>query len=652
MSLFEGVDIKELEKLLEPVNRILKGYDFIKLRRTSDVDRIEMWNRIEEARKRYEEDFVPKLDNDLVQNSSSKFSLAKLLLAAVADTNNEDNSIIGDFSREELDLIEDFEKLRVFDILSTNDAIDKIKRKEGGFYELIVDYYEKQYSNLDKILESPDILTELQIAFRDRYLKRQRKIEEIISVAVRERLIDPSEMRKDIEKTVLDKVKESERIREEALRDSQLRIDQLEIKLQDFNSITSDNFSLSARISQLEAELVREGIKKDTALKALESIESDKSKLDQRYGRMGQLLDEQMRSIEKKRRELEEKERELEVERLEYKEKMQEENQRMVEGELKEISSLKNELRNKETALSEEMKDIGLKKNKIGEKLDQITEVISGKPIRFVTREDAKLYELNFIARFDEKMHKFPLKLYNPLEEKNYNIKSWGNHYRSDSREEVFSEDKSYSEIEVNPLNVRSVYLVEEKRFKLVGDKVKKIAIEALSFNHLLDFVEYNFDTSRATLSEFLMELSRSINSAEIGKYLHIIGIASPTGWDERVIKEIESSEFAHNYVSRYVSVCLIDSVTGGVYYNPADERMAGFIEFFKPEFDREKVERVKNHIREIFKKKDYAVFSDVVEETGDDRAIVNKAIYDLERECKGRTRYLKGVGLVIEVGR
>ncbi|MBU4492229.1 MAG: hypothetical protein KKD69_07190 [Euryarchaeota archaeon] len=53
----------------------------------------------------------------------------------------------------------------------------------------------------------------------------------------------------------------------------------------------------------------------------------------------------------------------------------------------------------------------------------------------------------------------------------------------------------------------------------------------------------------------------------------------------------------------------------------------------------------------EKFELKDYAVFSDVLEESKEDRAIVNKAFYDLEKEGRGRTRYIKEVGLVLEVG-
>jgi len=156
----------------------------------------------------------------------------------------------------------------------------------------------------------------------------------------------------------------------------------------------------------------------------------------------------------------------------------------------------------------------------------------------------------------------------------------------------------------------------------------------------------------RASLAEFLSLITRFIDRAELGEYLHVIGIASPTGFDERVINEVRSTGFARSYVSRYVSVCLVDSVTGEVYFNPADERIAKFVDFFKPEFDSERVAKVKGFILEKFSIKDYVVFDDVVEGTKEGRRIVNKAFYDLEAEGRGRVRYIKDVGLVLEAKR
>ena len=188
-----------------------------------------------------------------------------------------------------------------------------------------------------------------------------------------------------------------------------------------------------------------------------------------------------------------------------------------------------------------------------------------------------------------------------------------------------------------------------EKKYVFFGERIDKVVVEAISLNHLEEFERYGFDARRANMADFLGVITKFINTAEMGKYLHVLGIASPTGWDARVKKEIESSDFAHNYVSKHVSICLIDSVTGDVFYNPADDRISKFVEFFQPQFDKEKEAKVNKLIRDKLSLKDYIVFNDILEETNEKREIVNKAFYDLEAEGKHRMRLIKDVGLVLE---
>jgi len=89
------------------------------------------------------------------------------------------------------------------------------------------------------------------------------------------------------------------------------------------------------------------------------------------------------------------------------------------------------------------------------------------------------------------------------------------------------------------------------------------------------------------------------IKSAEMGKYCHVAGMDLSTGWNERVIEHHNSKEFDFRYVSRNVSACLIDSVTGDVFYNPTDNGIADLIDLFRQEFDRKKVRHVKRHVLE-----------------------------------------------------
>jgi len=95
--------------------------------------------------------------------------------------------------------------------------------------------------------------------------------------------------------------------------------------------------------------------------------------------------------------------------------------------------------------------------------------------------------------------------------------------------------------------------------------------------------------------------------------------------------------------------VCLVDSVTGEVFYNPADERIAAFVEFFKPEFDRERVERVRQFVLDAFKVKDYVLFEDAVSESGEARDIAHRAFAGLVDAGECRMRWIEDVGVVVE---
>jgi len=645
MGNFPNTDWECVKKCLKPVELVLDD-DLETHKRTDRTRRTELWNNIVANSQKLKDGACGDLEKDISQEISGKIRLAKLLLATAAFEIKEDNPIIGEFNETELNLIKELERFALFEHRSIEENVGSIYRHQEGFYELITDYYEKGYSNLDSIWKNQSILMDLKRAINNRYGKIQKRIKEITIACIDQYGLSWVKL------SILIKVKDSEQKRGEIFRDAEAKIEKLEAELKKYEFIETENQSLKDKLSQIDSKLFRKEIENDAAQKILDSLKEEKSRLEQRYSEMGVLLDSQMRGIDDKRRELDKKITELETERLQYKEKMQEENQKIVENELSKIAQLKDDLQNKENALLAEKYQVDIKKNEVSEKLNQITDVMKGKTVRFVTQEDAKMYELNLLARVETKLHNFPVKIFNPLERKKYTINSWEDHYRFDQKEEIYQGDNTnYAEAEAkNPLNVRLVYLVEEKRFKLFGEKQKKMAVEAISLNHLKDYANFGFDTNRATLSEFLMALSTSIKSAEIGKYYHVVGIASPTGWDERVIEHIRSNDFVSRYLSRNVSVCIIDSVTGDVFYNPTDNGMVDLIDIFKPEFNREKVERIKKYVLEKFKLKDYIVFNDVFEETKEMREIVNKAFYDIEKEGKGKTRYIKDMGLILEI--
>jgi uncharacterized membrane-anchored protein len=373
---------------------------------------------------------------------------------------------------------------------------------------------------------------------------------------------------------------------------------------------------------------------------ALNSLDLEKEELAGKYINLEKELTDRVNVIEQRNRELEAREAALEKNKEEYRQQLEEEKRRLVEAELKEIATVKDQLATQATTLQDEQNGLEVKRQEIIDRLRQLNEIAEGKSIRYISSEDAKLCEMNFMARFDTKMQFYPVRLYSPLMKKEFEIHSWkeGQHI-----------SVSESSTPDMPGNVQDRYIVSDKKHGFFGDKIKRIIVEAISFTHLDEFKKYKFDSRRANLADFLKIITRLVDKAEVGEYLHVIGIASPTGWDEKVKNEVQSTTFAHNYISRYLSFCLVDSVTGEVFFNPSDDRISKFIEYFVPEFNREKIEKARQYVVNKLAVKNYVVFDDAVADVGESRAIINKVFYDLQHEDKGKVKYMKEVGLVIQ---
>ena len=182
MSEAKNINYQRLEEVLTPVELVLNG-DFEGLRRKDERERTELWNKIKQSHSTFEDDFFLGLSADLRQELANRFTLSQLLLATAAYANQEESPIMDIFNIKELELVKDFEKFNVFDILSTEEIVQRAARRED-IYNLIVDFYKGQYSDLDLLLDDPEIQRDLKVAFKNRYQKRLDKIVESVKAYV------------------------------------------------------------------------------------------------------------------------------------------------------------------------------------------------------------------------------------------------------------------------------------------------------------------------------------------------------------------------------------------------------------------------------------------------------------------------------------
>ena len=427
------------------------------------------------------------------------------------------------------------------------------------------------------------------------------------------------------------------------------RLNQLTGKFVEYDTINAENTEYKRRIHELRVKLLKGELTGDDAKKALDALASERDALQKKYGDLVGLLDTQMKNIDSELESLDKRKLTLTAERDQYHSALHMEVKWIAEGELKEISALTETLQNKRKSLVEEKSLIFIKKDELSESVSLVDDVIGKKSKRYIAADDARAHELNFIARFDTKMHAYPVKIFSPHEGMTYTVTEWKHHYHYDSgtAADAAMQGATDAGIPNMPLNAGSVFTIDEKDLKYLGKSRKKVVVEAFSYCNTVDYTDLGFDTRMVTMSALMSVLAPIIQRAEEGNYFHALGIASPTGWDDPAITWVKGEDSGSSYMSRNVAVCLVDSASGEVYYNPNDLRILSYIDYFRPEFDLERVEKMKKILRDEFANAEYLEFEKIYEKTKEDRFIIERAFYALEREKVGRVKFAEGVGLV-----
>ena len=619
-----AVDWEKIREVLRPVERVL-DYDLEGLKRLDESRRIAFWNEIEVARSAFEEELATSVPQDLRKYYLSKFSLAKLLLAAASVANGEDNIMASSFSPKEIELIVNFERFNGYDIRSPKEIAEGIARR-NNLFDLVREIYEKHYNDLDQLLDDPHIMWDLKLAFKRRYERRLELIKEGVKLFVEK--YGPIIVVKQVEESLWRKIKEAERFRKGIVAELREKLAEISSLLE---KIPGEN-EVDRRLSILQEEL-------PTA--RWEERESQELGFLKGLLELERELHSRLSDIRRSRERLSELERDLLDLLAEAEREGKEEVARLIASELNELQMAREDLLQKEELLEAQKEALAAKREQFEGGLEQLREILEGKSVRYVTAADARLAERNFIARFDAKMQRLPLKLRSPLDGRIYTVKYWGP--EAHTRSEVPSAKEGF------PRNESSKYIVSEKKHRLFGERVPRLVIEAVSLSHLEELRYRGFDLRRANLGELLALLSERIRAAEKGSYFHVVGVASPTGWDVRLLEELSSGGFTRRYLSPNLAFCLVDSVTGEIFHSPADERIRDFLEFFELEFDEEKilklVEEIKKELAECF----VIGLEDFIGEKRVSRDLALSAFHRAAEEGVANLCFLKGEGPVLE---
>ena len=648
-----GLRIEDLERLNKLPRTIASpDMDLEKLRRIDEHIRRQWWDEVRRVEAEYFKKYVP--EGETSEYLEANISMSKLKLV-VSFLDNGEQCPKHSFKGDEIAFMRGFEELAVIGRLSVDELVDYFKRvrgKERGLVKIAFDAVNRGYKVMDEIVRRSDIPGDLANAFKRVYGERVKKIEETAKRYIEKYGI--IQLEEDIS-SILD---ESEKERKEIIESLNQSLSDLEARLKEREKVIKEKERLEEKLRSLEREIALKEAEKEALSSKLSEFEAAKRDAWERYEELKRAWSKSIEEIEERRRALDARERELKRAAERLRAELKDTVRQAFEAELRNINTLREELARKEEKLKSERASLEYERREVEERLEELKAILEGGEVkRFVTSDVAKILEMNYIGRFDIKMNELPKTIYDPIERKERKINRWSYRYKFDDADKILNLNTlkiDYEEIMGKlPLNLRSRYVVAEKKYKVFGREETKLIIEASVLGHLLDYGENGFDTRSVTLSELLSVLTGYIDSAELGNYFHVLGIASVTGFDKKVFEHVNSEEFHKNFVSRYVSLCLVDLETGEIFYNESDERIKAYIDLFKPVFDEEKVRAIREYVVNRLELKDFAVLDRVVEEAtegGEEgKRLAKKVFYDLEKEGMGKVRYDKEFGVVVE---
>lgn len=181
------------------------------------------------------------------------------------------------------------------------------------------------------------------------------------------------------------------------------------------------------------------------------------------------------------------------------------------------------------------------------------------------------------------------------------------------------------------------------------GRPRQALIVEARCSGHLADFVEQGFDTRPADLEELLLLLAELEKLAAEAEATTLVGLASPTGWDDAAVAHI-NDERGRAYRHPLVLPCLVDLPLGEVYFNRADERLGqlSFAELFKLPLEAEEVAVARAQIERALLGKEGLPVHELVRQLERPQAVVRRACEELAASGRFKLVKEKSLGIVL----
>jgi len=655
-----------LNELTYTADRVLNE-DLAALKRMPDRTRIERYNGIKADEEELTWEFGEECPDFLTDAETARvrgeLRLARLLLAASFHAEGDLPAAMADeFVESELQAVVDFDRYKQFDALDDEQIERRIRRMEGEVYELVREYTSTQIANVDELIDSPDVQQDVIKRLLVRYDDRRERIRRGFFTYVETHGME--HMVKSI-KTAVEAVADAKAEREHVQSALRQELQELEESVQ--NELRAQRRTVESELREVERDLAGETIDIEEIQIELDSVGG----LDD--GSLEQFRDaiEHTRELESA---LDERIEELEATRETAAESarngVQEETREMVQAERERLEEQRSELRAEVARLRQEREQLESTHERLETRQDDLESRVeelrrSADPTEgtgidgsdVVTAATARLFEMDYIGRFDTSMHEVEtLELPDGI----FNVPDgyWDGRSRRQSAAprmiQLLEEaGRSDDRVDTYPANPATRYEVTEGRYLGLSESTE-VLIEATVCSDLEAYADTGFDATPADVDDLLEVVNDAVRTAELNDAPYLLGIASPTGWTDRVERRIADDDIARTTYSRLVSVCLVDLQDGRVIYDQSDSLVSNNVELFERAVGAERAEKCADAVRRDYVNppgRETVGLDEVCDEQEFKRHVVKRAFERLESGGEAEQFYVDEDGLAIDVG-
>lgn len=245
-----------------------------------------------------------------------------------------------------------------------------------------------------------------------------------------------------------------------------------------------------------------------------------------------------------------------------------------------------------------------------------------------VTRMRARQMEVNFINRFSERVTQVDV-LRHPTTRELLRIDDWK------AIEEIVEDREALMQaLNTAYLDRRTLATTPRNsvvRYTLPGKA--SLVIEGRVVAHLETLCREDVDVAPASLEDLLVEIDAYETQHRATRAVYVVGLASPTGWEESALSYIANIGAGDRYRSAGVKFVLVDLSTGAIWYDESDPVISGFAGLFKMSTNDDSVDDLVEQLRATMEGRTGLMLSEHAQTLGLDEDQLVAAARKLENE-------------------